>query len=125
MTHRAKLFGALGLGACFVALTLRASADLPPEEVGQVLRLPDTVSDHWLWVPDRVFRHSILLDGDSGKMLGAVDSGAQITPKPPLWARTRNEIFNVDTIYSRGHRGERHDYVVIYDSRTLAVKGEV
>ena len=74
MTHRAKLFGALGLGACFVALTLRASADLPPEEVGQVLRLPDTVSDHWLWVPDRVFRHSILLDGDSGKMLGAVDS---------------------------------------------------
>ena len=125
MTHRAKLLGALGLVTCLCAPAPRAGADLAPEEVGQVARLPDTVSDHWLWVPDRLLRHSILLDGDSGKMLGSVDSGAQITPKAPLWSRTRNEIYNVDTIYSRGHRGERHDYVVIYDSRTLDVKGEV
>lgn len=125
MTHRAKLLGALSLVACLCAVTAPAGADLPPEEVGQVARLPDTVGDHWLWVPDRLLRHSILLDGDSGKMLGAVDSGPQITPKAPLWSRTRNEIYAVDTIYSRGHRGERHDYVVIYDSRTLEVKGEV
>ena len=125
MSHRAKLVGALGLAACLCAPAPRVGADVAPEEVGQVARLPDTVSDHWLWVPDRLFRHSILLDGDSGKMLGAVDSGAQITPKAPLWSRTRNEIYNIDTIYSRGHRGERHDYLVIYDSRTLEVKGEV
>jgi len=125
MTHRAKLLGALGLAACVCALAPRVGADVPPEKVGQVTRLPDTVSDHWVWVPDRLFRHSILLDGDSGRMLGAIDSGVQVTPKPPLWSRTRNEIYNIDTTYSRGHRGVRHDYLVIYDSRTLDVKGEV
>ena len=125
MTDRAKLLGALSLVACLCADTASVDADLPPEEVGQVARLPDTVSDHWLWVPDRLLRHSILLDGDSGTMLGAVDSGAQITPKAPLWSRTRSEIYTVDTVYSRGHRGERHDYLVIYDARTLEVKGEV
>jgi methylamine dehydrogenase heavy chain len=125
MTHRAKLLGALSLAACLLALAPPAEADLAPEQVGQVARLPDTVSDHWVWVPDRLLRHSILLDGDSGRMLGAIDSGPQITPKPPLWSRTRNEIYNIDTTYSRGHRGVRHDYLVIYDSRTLDVKGEV
>lgn len=125
MTLRAKLGGAMSLVGCLVALATPADADLAPEQVGQVARLPDTVSDHWLWVPDRLLRHSILLDGDSGTMLGAVDSGAQITPKPPLWSRARNEIYNIDTTYSRGHRGDRHDYLVIYDSRTLDVKGEV
>jgi methylamine dehydrogenase heavy chain len=123
MLHRVELFGALCLGACLLALD--AQADLPPEEVGQVMRLPDTVSDHWVWVPDQLFRHSVLFDGDSGRMLGSIDSGAQVTPKTPIWSRVRNEIYNVDTIYSRGHRGERHDFVVIYDSRTLDVKGEV
>jgi len=89
------------------------------------MRLPQTPGDHWVWVPDRLFRHSVLFDGDSGQMLGAIDSGAQITPKSPLWSRARHEIYNVDTTYSRGHRGDRHDYVVVYDSRTLDVKGEV
>jgi methylamine dehydrogenase heavy chain len=125
MTHRAQRLGAMGLGACVLALTLRAGAEIPPEQVGQVRRLPETPGNHWVWVPDRLFRHSILFDGDSGQMLGSIDSGVQITPKSPLWSRTRNEIYNVDTTYSRGHRGERHDYVVIYDTRTLEVKGEV
>ena len=58
-------------------------------------------------------------------MLGAIDSGVQVSPRAPLWSRARSEIYNVDTTYSRGHRGERHDYLVIYDSRTLEVKGEV
>lgn len=117
------LFGALSLAACLSCL--RAEAEVPPETVGQVAELPPTAGAHWLWVPDRLFRHSILFDGDSGRMLGALDSGIQITPKPPLWSHARNEIYTVDTIYSRGHRGERKDFVVVYDSRTLDVKGEV
>ena len=125
MLGRATLLAALGIGACAAAATSSARADLPPEEVGQVARLPDTAGDHWVWVPDRVLRHSILLDGDSGRMLGAIDSGLQITPKAPVWSRARNEIYNVDTVYSRGHRGTRQDFVVIYDSRTLDVKGEI
>lgn len=117
--------GATGLSACVLALSVGAGAELPAERVGQVMRLPETAGDHWVWIPDRLFRHSVLFDGDSGQMLGAIDSGAQITPKSPLWSRARNEVYNVDTTYSRGHRGERHDYVVVYDTRTLEVKGEV
>jgi methylamine dehydrogenase heavy chain len=125
MVSRAKLLVAVGFGACLSAVAPRVEADLPPDEGGQVARLPDAAGDHWVWVPDRVLRHSILLDGDSGRMLGAIDSGLQITPKPPMWSRGRGEIYNVDTVYSRGHRGTRQDFVVIYDSRTLDVKGEV
>ncbi len=123
MARRAKHLAALCLLSGLFAS--RASAELPAEDLGQVVRLPETLSEHWVWVPDRLFRHSVLFDGDSGRMLGAIDSGLQVSPKTPVWSRTRNEIYNVDTIYSRGHRGERHDYLVIYDSRTLEVKGEV
>lgn len=126
MPRRAKRIRAFGIATFVLGLGLQtASADLPAEEVGQVMTLPERVSDHWLWVPDRLLKHSVLFDGDSGKMLGAIDSGMQIAPKAPQWSRERNEIYNVDTVYSRGHRGERHDYVVIYDSRTLDVKSEV
>ncbi len=123
MITRAELAVAMCLG--FVAFARPVSADLPPEELGQVMRLPDTVSEHWVWVPDRLIRHSVLFDGDTGGMLGAIDVGTQVSPKIPLWSRARNEIYNVDTVYSRGHRGERKDYLVIYDSRTLDAKGDI
>jgi len=123
MILRAELTLALCLG--LVACARPASADLPPEEVGQVMRLPEKVGDHWVWVPDRLLNHSALFDGDNGRMLGALDSGVQVSPKTPIWSRERNEIYTVDTVYSRGHRGERSDYVVIYDSRTLDEKGDI
>lgn len=125
MGPRSKLVGSIVLGAGLIALTVSARAQLPSEDIGQVLRLPERVGDHWLWVPDRLFRHSVLFDGDSGRMLGAIDSGLQVSPRAPLWSHERSEIYNVDTTYSRGHRGERHDYLVIYDSRSLEVKGDV
>jgi methylamine dehydrogenase heavy chain len=34
-------------------------------------------------------------------------------------------VYVVETVYSRGHRGERTDLVTIYDAVTLAVAGEV
>ncbi len=125
MFSRATLLAAVGFAACLCSVALGARAELPPEQVGQVARLPDAAGNHWVWVPDRVLRHSILLDGDSGRMLGAIDSGVQITPKPPIWSRARNEIYSVDTIYTRGHRGTRQDFAVIYDSRTLDFKAEI
>lgn len=123
MTCRPALVLALVLGGA--SLETPARAELPSEEVGRVLRLPAEVAPHWLWVPDRLFRHSVLFDGDTGEMLGAVDSGAQISPKAPQWSRARNEIYTVDTVYSKGHRGSRKDYFVIYDARTLDVKADV
>ena len=73
MLLRASFFGAL---CALCAFAQPARADLPPEDVGQVMRLPEQASDHWVWVPDRLLRHSVLFDGDTGKMLAAIDSGA-------------------------------------------------
>lgn len=123
MLRRAVI--ALTLSACGMALGQPSRADVAPEEVGRVLSLPETVSPHWVWVPDRVLRHSVLFDGDSGRMLGKVDSGMQISPKAPIWSQSRSEIYTVDTIYSRGHRGERKDFVVVYDAQTLEVRRDI
>ena len=101
-----------------------AAAALEPMEQGGVASLPP-LGPHLVWVPDRLFAHSLLFDGDTGKMLGSIDAGAVLTPKPPLYARGRGEIYSVDTAYSRGRRGERIDFVTIYDPVTLAVRGEI
>ena len=123
MIARAELAFVLCFG--LVAWATPALADLPAEQVGQVMRLPEQVGAHWVWVPDQVFRHSALFDGDTGRMLGALDSGMQISPKTPMWARERGEIYVVDTTYAKAHRGERKDYVVIYDALTLNEKSDV
>ena len=95
-----------------------------PLETAGVATLPPA-TDHWVWVPDRLLSHSMLFDGDSGEVLGMIDSSAQLTPKPPLLARSRNEIYSADLAYSRGLRGDRIDFVSIYDATTLAFSGEV
>ena len=96
-----------------------SSAELPASPV-----LPDP-SPHWVWVSDRVFKNSLLFDADSGEVLGSLDGGRAIAPKPPLSSRSRGEIVSIDTFYTRGTRGERLDFATIYDAKTLAVKGEV
>jgi methylamine dehydrogenase heavy chain len=106
------------------ALAAAAAAQAPPLEQGGVATLPP-LGAHLVWVPDRLFAHSVLFDGDTGKMLGSIDAGAVLTPKPPLYARARGEIYSVDTAYSRGRRGQRVDFVTIYDPRTLGVRGEI
>lgn len=116
------VFGAL---AWLAVAALGARADINPEELGQIVQLPEDVGEHWVWVPDRLARHSVLFDGDTGNMIGAVDSGAMITPKPPMWSRTRNELITVHTAYSRGHWGDRVDAVTIYDARSLSITGEI
>lgn len=94
-----------------------------PETMG-VASMPEA-GPHWVWVPDRLLRHSLLYDGDTGDVLGMVDSGQQLTPKTPLWSRERGEIYSADIAYSRGSRGRRLDFVSIYDSRSLEPVGEV
>lgn len=116
--------------ACALALLLggrvgAASADVEPDEHGHVAVLPATASPHWVWVPDRILRHAVLFDGDSGTMLGAVDGTFSLSGPPPMFAPKRGEVYVIDQVYARGHRGERKDYVTIYDASTLAVRGEV
>lgn len=116
--------------ACALALLLGVAvgpvrADVEPDEHGHVAVLPATASPHWVWVPDRILRHAVLFDGDSGAMLGAVDGTFSLSGPPPMFSPKRGEVYVIDQVYARGHRGERKDYVTIYDASTLAVRGEV
>jgi len=125
MTSRATAWRPVWLTALLLSLVTTAQADVAPDERGQVATLPEAIGDHWVWVPDRALRRTALFDGSTGDMLGLIDSGMTITPKAPQWSKKRGEIYGVDTIYTRGHHGERKDFVFIYDARTLEVKGEI
>ncbi|MFP6654987.1 MAG: amine dehydrogenase large subunit, partial [Myxococcota bacterium] len=83
------------------------------------------IGDHAVWVPDRLFQHSLLFDGDSGELMGTIDSLATLTPKVPLLSRTRGEIYSIDVDYSRGLRGTRIDYVSLYSDESLDVIAEI
>lgn len=95
-----------------------------PETVGQVATMPSDRSHH-VWVPDRLLGHSLLYDGDTGDVVATIDSPGTLSPKWPLLAESRNEFYSIDLDYSRGRRGERIDFVTIYDAGTLDVSGEV
>ena len=117
------------LGPCLLLPALfyaaAASAQVPPEPVGQVATLPAEMGAHWVWASDSVLNRSALFDADSGRMLGMVNGGVGVSPLRPHVSRTRGEVYVVETVYSRHHRGERTDLVTIYDAVTLGVKGEV
>ncbi len=113
----AGAFGALCL-VCGVVGAGQAPASGPAQ-------VPEG-GDHRVWITDRIWQHSTLFDGDTGQMLGMIDApSVTVTPKLPLHARKRGEVYAVDVAYSRGRRGERTDFVTIYDDRTLSVTGEI
>jgi methylamine dehydrogenase heavy chain len=129
------LRGVLRIGPFALALALLlplallasdpTSDPVPAERVGDVARLPEEMGAHWVWASDSVLNRSALFDADSGRMLGMVDGGVGVSPLHPHVSRARREVYVVETVYSRGHRGERTDLVTIYDAVTLAVAGEV
>ena len=95
------------------------------ERVGDVAELPSEMGAHWVWASDSVLKRSALFDADTGRMLGMVNGGEGVSPLHPHVSRTRREVYVVETVYSRGHRGERTDLVTIYDAVTLSVAGEI
>ncbi len=107
-----------------VAAVPLAGASPQPETRGQVAMMPSDWTHH-VWVPDRLFGHSQLFDGDTGNVVATIDSPGSLSPKSPLLAETRRELYSVDLDYSRGVRGDRIDYVTIYDAETLEVSGEI
>lgn len=117
----------IGLLALLAGVTCveAARAQVPPETVGRVAALPDQIGAHWVWASDSVLNRSALFDADSGEMLGMVNGGVGVSPLRPHVSRARGEVYVVETVYSRHHRGERTDLVTIYDAKTLAVAGEV
>jgi len=114
------LIATLVSSVCIVGLPVAADQD-----VTRGVETLGPIGAHTVWVPDRLFAHSRLYDGDTGGVLAIVDSAGKLTPTPPMHAPTRNEIYSVDVDYSRGRRGDRIDYVTILDATTLRVTGEV
>lgn len=111
--------------AAVVAAVVPAAGDVEPDEHGQIAVLPAPTGAHWLWVPDRILRHAQLFDGDTGRALGTVDGSFTLSGPTMTFSPRRREIYVIDPVYSRGHRGERKDWVTIYDATTLKVLGEV
>lgn len=120
-----KMILLLSLGAA------TAFAEIKPEKFSVVEELPATWPPHWIIAQDGAFFHMndgkfIVLDADADDPVHAFKgmfNGSFIAQFHQ--ARTKPEMYVVETFHSRGHRGERTDVLTIYDKRTLAPIGEV
>ncbi len=102
------------------------AADGPSTDAGTVATLPPP-RPHWLFITDLVYSsfvvaNVIVIDGDSGKMLGTISSGYM--PNFVMTPDTRT-IYMSETYYSRGSRGTRTDVLTAYDPVTLSARSEL
>src|SRR3984893_14699035 len=103
-------------------------AALPPDPAGTVDALPRPASRHWVCVNDFAFSHMVngkamLVDGDSGRFLGELDTG--FGSMRVVLAPDGQVIYSPETYFSRGTRGERTDVVTLYDPLHLSPLGEI
>lgn len=122
------------LGVSMIALAGLASGgpaaygDVPNDPMLQVQSLPQPIPPHWVWVNDFVFPHMVsgkamLVDGDSGRFVGELDTGfGAMRVVPSLDGKV---IYSPETYFSRGTRGERTDVVTLYDPAHLSVLSEI
>lgn len=114
--------------ALSIAPARHAAAALPSDPMSVVQSLPATASAHWVWVNDFVFPHmtngkAMLVDGDSGRFLGELDTG--FGSMRVVLSPDGKTILSPETYFSRGTRGERTDVVTLYDPAHLSVIGEI
>jgi methylamine dehydrogenase heavy chain len=115
------------LAGMFAGLGRLACAQLPAEPADAVEQLARP-TPHWVWVNDMAFfafpdGKAILVDGDSGRMLGMVSTGYSFTGVLP--PKAGGVIYSPETYFSRGTRGTRTDVVTIYDAAHLQPVGEI
>src|SRR6516225_84802 len=84
-------------------------AQLPVEPAGVVEELGHP-GPHWVWVNDMAFfafpdGKALLVDGDSGRMLGMLSTGFSFTAVLP--PKSGGVIYAPATYFSRGARGTR------------------
>lgn len=114
---------------CTMSVALQmslAQAEIQPEQA-KVETLAPHKGQHWFWIwgnraPSQLDGRALLFD-DSGNMLGQLDTGYWFNSLLP--AQSRNELFSVETYFSRGVRGTRSDVVTVYDPLTLKPKREI
>ena len=92
------------IGIAVLSLWAGAAVLADSDTVGTVEQLPAVPGKHWLWVDDAVLNFMIagrasLIDGDSGRFLGMVNTGYSFTqltlPADHSW------IYSAETYYSR------------------------
>lgn len=106
-----------------VPVFLSAAPVRAGDPVGVVESLPAVPGPHWIWAADVLLRRAALIDGDTGRFLGQIPAGVGIIA--PHRSHDGREIYQAETYYTRGTRGERTDRVSISDATTLAPLGEI
>jgi len=107
------------------------AADLPVDNVGKTLTLPQPYPAHWVWVQDIAFEH--MLDG---KMILVDPRAATLREQFKgmfnssniaafAQSATRPEVYVAETFYERGNRGARTDVVTVYDKPNLRPIAEI
>ncbi|TNE58933.1 MAG: amine dehydrogenase [Alphaproteobacteria bacterium] len=116
----------LGL-VCFGEL--KAHAQLPIEPVPSTRTLPEVYPQNWIFAQDLSFFSLVtgrvyIVDPTAKRrdVQGMVDAGQFATFS---FSQARHELYVGETFYSRGMRGERSDFITIYDTQTLLPKAQV
>jgi methylamine dehydrogenase heavy chain len=109
-------FGARAAGPAF-------PTPLPGETSLKVETLPAKYPTAWAWLnytSNRIELRNVGNDSREVKaQLQARDSATLLVPDK------RSELYVADTVWSRGTRGTRTDFITIYDTHTLNVIGEI
>lgn len=96
---------------------------LPPDPTLRVEKLPAKYPAGWAFLNyagDRIELRNVGSDSREVKaQLQARDSTTLLV------SDKRPEIYTADTVWSRGVRGTRTDFITIYDSQTLEATGEI
>jgi methylamine dehydrogenase heavy chain len=121
-----------GLAACLVVLSISRPAlagapqfpnPLPPDTGPKTTQLPEKYPSGWAFLNFPYNRIELRNVGaDSREVRGELE-GHDSTDL--LIATGRPEIYVLDTVWSRGARGVRTDFISIYDTKTLNVVGEI
>jgi methylamine dehydrogenase heavy chain len=105
------------------AATAEFPTPLPPDTIQKVEKLPAKYPTTWSFLNyagDRIELRNVGSDSREVKgQLQAHDSATLLVPDK------RPEFYVADTVWSRGVRGTRTDFITIYDTQTLNAIGEI
>ncbi|WP_157976558.1 amine dehydrogenase large subunit [Parahaliea mediterranea] len=104
---------------------------LPIEPIGIVETLPQQYPESWFLLHDAAFFHMsdgkvIVVDTAQDTVAEQIQGTFNVSLIGNiLQSSERGEIYATETFHSRGTRGERRDYLTIWDQKTLSPVGEV
>ncbi|HEY5264808.1 MAG TPA: amine dehydrogenase large subunit [Steroidobacteraceae bacterium] len=115
--------GAASASAAAATAGAEFPTPLPAEPIPKVATLPAKYPTTWAWLnyaSDRMELRNVGSDSREVKaQLQAHDSATLLVPDK------RPEVYVADTVWSRGSRGTRTDFITIYDTQTLNPVGEI